>query len=271
MDLMIVDFHTHAFPDALAPKALSALLTNIDNLYVPVHDGTVSGLLQNMDDWGIGISVIQPVVTKPSQVKTINEWAASICCERIISFGSIFPHTDDYRKDIDYAVELGLKGLKFHAEYQDFVVDDKHMLNIYDYALGKGLILLHHAGFDPAYPPPFRSSPRQFANVVQAMRGGIIIAAHLGGHDQWDDVERYLVGSDIYLDTAMGFEYFPHDLFMRIVKKHGADKILFGSDAPWSNACTEIEQLKSLPLPKDDINAILGGTAMRILGLYSPS
>ena len=264
---MIIDFHTHVFPDDLAPKAISALCAEADGIYPPVSDGTVSGLLKNMDDWSIDASVILPVITKQSQVKSANEWTALQIQDRLIGFGGIYPHTVDYKRDIDFVASLGLKGLKFHAEYQDFIVDGAHMLKIYDYALGKGLILLHHAGFDPAFPAPFKSSPGQFANIAKAMRGGVIIAAHLGGHDQWDDVEAHLAGSSIYLDTSNGFEYFPHDQFLRIVKNHGADKILFGSDAPWSNAKTEVMHLKSLPLSKDDIDLILYENAKRILGI----
>jgi len=264
---MIIDFHTHVFPDALAPKAIRTLADAIDNLYPPVSDGTVDGLLNNMHDWGINISVVQPVITKQSQLRTANEWVAGISSDRLICFGGIYPHTDDYKRDIDFVASLGLRGLKFHAEYQNFVVDDEHMLKIYDYALSKGLILLHHAGFDPAFQPPFKSSPQRFARIAKAMGGGVIIAAHLGGHGEWDDVERYLAGSSIYLDTSMGFTYFPHDQFCRIVSQHGADKILFGSDAPWSNASVEIGCLKSLPLTNDEKQAILGGNAKRILGL----
>jgi len=220
-----------------------------------------------MDEWNIDVSVTQPVVTKQTQMRKVNEWAAGFQSGRLIGFGSIYPHTDDYKRDIDFVVSIGLKGLKFHAEYQNFMVDDERMLRIYSYALNKGLILLHHAGFDPGFQPPFRSSPRQFARIAEAMGGGVIIAAHLGGHDQWDDVEDCLAGSNIYLDTSMGFEYFSHDQFCRIVKKHGADKILFGSDAPWSNAGMEIEHIKALPLPEGDIDAILGDNARRILGI----
>jgi len=103
---MIIDFHTHVFPDELAAKALSALLSNIEDLYTPVNNGTVSGLLKNMDDWNIDISVAQPVITKPSQVKKTNEWVKSICSDRIIGFGGIYPHTDDYKRDIDFIVNL---------------------------------------------------------------------------------------------------------------------------------------------------------------------
>jgi len=264
---MIIDFHTHVFPDKLASRALKSLSITLESVYKPYSDGTVAGLIKNMDDWNIDVSVVAPVVTRQSQVKSVNEWTASLCSDRLACFGGIYPLSDDYKTDIDYVVSLGLKGLKFHAEYQYFFVDDKRMLKIYDYALSKGLILLHHAGFDPSFPAPFRSSPRQFANVVKAMQGGIIVAAHLGGHDQWDDVEKYLAGSEIYLDTSMGFEYFPHESFLRIVEKHGADKILFGSDAPWSNAKTEIEILRSLKLSEDDTNAILGENAKRVLAL----
>ena len=262
---MHIDIHTHVFPDELAPKALHVLCSSTNNVYPLVSDGTVAGLLKNMNGWGIDISVVQPVVTKQSQLRSTNEWAASIQSDRLVSFGGIYPHTSDYKRDIDYVAGLGLKGLKFHAEYQDFVVDDRRMLMIYDYALSKGLILLHHGGFDPGFNPPFKSTPQQFLHIIKEMQGGVIIVAHLGGHDQWDDVETYLAGSGIYLDTSMGFDYFPHDQFLRIVKKHGADKILFGSDAPWSNAQTEIEQLRSMPLSEEEKNAILGENAKRIL------
>ena len=265
---MIIDFHAHAFPDNLAQKAIRLLTDSIDNLYPPVSDGTISGLLQKMDEWDIDISVVLPIVTKQSQTISLNEWAAGVQTEypgRIISFGSIFPHTDDYMRDIDFVAGLGLKGLKFHAEYQEFILDDEKMLRIYDYALSKNLILIHHAGFDPAFQEPFRSNPKMFARVIKEMKGGTIIAAHLGGHAQWDDVEEYLCGTDIYLDTSMGFEYFSKEQFMRIIKKHGADKILFASDAPWSNAKTETEHIKSLPLTKSEKDAVLFGNAKRIL------
>jgi uncharacterized protein len=264
---MIIDFHTHIFPDKLASKALSALLANTGHIYSPVTDVTKAGLLKNMDEWGIDISVVQPVITKQSQTLNANKWASEICSDRIISFGGIYPYTDDYKRDIDYVVDLGLEGLKFHAEYQNFEIDDKRMLKIYDYALSKGLIILHHAGFDPGYPAPYKSSPRQFAKIADAMRGGVIVAAHLGGHAQWDDVEKYLVGKNIYLDTSMGFEYYPRDQFLRIVNAHGADKILFASDSPWSSAKNEIETIKSLPLTGRQTEMILGLNAKRILGI----
>lgn len=264
---MVIDFHTHAFPDAIAERAISGLLKASGNRFPPCSDGTLGGLKNNMDRFGVDVSVVQPVITKASQLKTLNEWAKGIECDRIISFGGIYPHTEDYKADIDFVVSLGLKGLKFHPEYQDFVLDDKKMLPIYDYALSKGLMLLFHAGFDPAFPPPFRSNPKMFSNVLEQLKGGTIIAAHLGGAQQWDEVITELCGKNIYLDTSMGFKYYSKEQFLKVVELHGADKILFGSDSPWSRADEEIDIFKKLPLSDIQKDKILYLNAKSLLGI----
>lgn len=262
---MVIDFHTHAFPDSIAKRAIASLLLASGNKFPPCSDGRLSGLCANMDKFGVDISVVQPVITKVSQLKSLNEWAKSIESDRIISFGGIYPHTENYKADIDFVVSLGLKGLKFHPEYQDFILDDKKMLPIYDYALSKGLILLFHAGYDPAYKSPFRSNPKMFSNILNELGGGTIVAAHLGGAKQWDDVIEFLAGKDIYLDTSMGFKYYSKEQFLKVVELHGADKILFGSDSPWSRADEEISILKSMPLTDSQKDKILYLNAKKLL------
>ncbi|MBE6733432.1 MAG: amidohydrolase [Ruminococcaceae bacterium] len=264
---MVIDFHTHAFPDQIAERAIAGLVQKSGGMFPPCSNGTLGGLVSNMDDFGVDISVVQPVITKASQLKTLNEWAKGIEGQRIISFGGIYPHTDDYKRDIDFVVSLGLKGLKFHPEYQDFLLDDEKMLPIYDYALNKGLILLFHAGFDPAFEAPYRSNPKAFKNISKKLGGGTIIAAHLGGGRQWDEVLEHLCGTDVYLDTSMGFKYYGKEQFLKILKAHGADKILFGSDSPWSRADEEIEIFNSLPITDEEKEKILSGNAKRLLNI----
>ncbi len=264
---MVIDFHTHAFPDAIAERAIAGLVKSSGGIFPPCSDGTVSGLVKKMDDFGVDISVLQPVVTKPSQVESLNRWAKASESDRIIAFGGIHPDTDDYKRDIDYVVSLGIKGLKFHCEYQGFTADEPRMLRIYDYAFEKGLMILHHAGFDPAFKPPFRSSPEMFKNIARQMRGGVLIVAHFGGQGQWDDVEKHLVGENVYLDTSMGQKYYSPEQFVRIAKAHGTDKILFGSDSPWSRAGEEIALIKGSSLSDGDKNSILFLNAKRLLGL----
>ncbi|MBE6678189.1 MAG: amidohydrolase [Ruminococcaceae bacterium] len=264
---MIIDFHTHAFPDSLAPRAIAGLVESAGGKYPPCHNGTVDGLKANMQSFGVDISVVQPVITKHKQTESLNKWAESINEGNIISFGGIYPHSDDPKGDIDFVCSLGLKGLKFHPEYQDFTVDTPEMLKIYDYALSKGLILLFHAGFDIAYQPPFRSGPKAFRHIMDELGGGTIVAAHMGGAYEWEQTEELLAGTGIYLDTSMGFDEYGDEQFMRLVKAIGSSNILFGSDAPWSNAGEEIKRIQALPLTETEKNDILGDNAKRILGI----
>ena len=264
---MVIDFHTHAFHDRIAEWVIESLMENSKDECKPCSDGTVSGLLKNMDEFGVDISIVQPIVTKPKNSEIQNNWAKEITCDRITSFGSFHPETDDYKREIDLIYSLGLPGIKFHPEFQRFYIDEPKMLRAYDYALSKGLILLFHAGYDPSFTPPIHSTPQQFAKISKEMQGGIIVAAHLGGQRQWDDVEKYLIGTDVYLDTSMGMNYYPHDQFLRIVKNHGANKILFGSDSPWNKASDEVAILNTLPLTQEEKDLILCKNAKRILKL----
>ena len=267
---MVIDFHTHIFPDSLAPRARKSLEDSTVHFgynYKALTEMTRASLLEHMNMWGVDISVIQPVVTKPSQTVTTNTWAAEAQCDRIIAFGGIHPDTDDYKRDLDLVVSLGMKGIKLHTEYQRFYPEEERMLRIYDYAFSKGLIVLHHAGFDPGMPEPFHSNPERFAKMLENFSGGTFVLAHLGSQEMWDDVEKYLVGKDVYFDTSMGFECYPSEQFLRIVKNHGADKILFGSDSPWSNASKELAILNSLPLTAAEKQLILCDNAKKLLNL----
>ena len=166
-----------------------------------------------------------------------------------------------------YAAEHGYKGIKLHPEYQNFEVGDEKMFPLYEYALDKGLIILFHAGYDPIGTAPYRSNPAAFRKVVRAMGGGVIVAAHFGGQSQWDDVEKYLVGENIYLDTSMGTEYYSEEQFLRIVRAHGADKVLFASDSPWSDAGKEIANIEAMPLSAEEKEAVFAGNAKKLLGI----
>jgi len=70
------DFHTHAFVDSLAERAVGALAQTSD--IKPYTDGTVRGLIEALDKNEIEKALLLPVATKPAQQKK-KGWVCSVC------------------------------------------------------------------------------------------------------------------------------------------------------------------------------------------------
>jgi len=262
---MIIDIHTHCFPDNLAPRAIPLLAEK--GGISPFTDGTVACLKNSMKKAGIDISVLLPIATKPEQTAGINRWVASVQNENIIAFGTIHPDYPDWKSEIEWLKETGIKGVKFHPDYQNFFVDDRKVYPIYEALAEAGMIMIFHAGVDLGYPAPYRCPPCRLRNVLDSFPGSLIIAAHMGGYKYTYQVEKHLVGKDIYFDTSYSFESLGNDGMENLIKHHGADRILFGTDSPWKDQQKEVSNIRSLNLKEDEKEQILGGNAARLLKL----
>lgn len=262
---MIIDFHTHCFPDELAPRATAVLAKRAG---IPQRlAGTIKDLKRSMKKAGVSSSVVLGIATKPMQTVTINDWSREINDGQIIAFGSVHPEYEDWKKELERIKEIGLKGIKLHPDYQEFFVDEQRMFPIYEKAFELGLIVVFHAGVDIGLPPPVHCTPAALRKVVDAFPGGNIVAAHMGGYDCWNDVEKYLVGRDVYFDTSYSLDKIGRETFSRIAAAHGCKRILFATDSPWTDQEEEINRLKSFGLSPEAGQAILYGNAARLLGL----
>ncbi|MGI6706318.1 MAG: amidohydrolase family protein [Clostridia bacterium] len=264
---MIIDIHVHCFPDMLASKAIATLAEKGE--IESYTDGTVTALKNSMDRAGVHVSVLQPIATKPQQTVGINRWAVSVQNERIFTFGTIHPEHPRWEEEIKWLKKQGIKGVKFHPDYQQFYVDDKRVYPLYEKLFAEGMILLFHAGLDIGFPPPYHCTPERLAKVLDTFPGGVMIAAHMGGYRYTEDVKRYLAGREIYLDTSFSFKDMGAALMSELIKQHGVEKILFGSDSPWGKQTVEVSHIRSLGLGDEHVKAILGKNAARLLGLYS--
>jgi predicted TIM-barrel fold metal-dependent hydrolase len=260
---MIVDFHTHCFSDEIAARAIPKLAKAGD--VQPFTDGTVSGLKNSMKFSGINMSVVQPIATKPTQTTVINRWAASIKDAQIIPFGTIHPEYEHWQEEIIWLSKQGIKGIKFHPDYQNFFVDNERLFPIYEMLFSMNFIVLFHAGVDIAFSEPYHCTPKRLQKVLDMFPGAVLVAAHMGGYLYWEDVEKYLIGRNIYMDTSFSFEKLGKKNMERIIREHGADKILFASDSPWGDQAKEIMHIKSLGLSDKELSAILSGNACQLL------
>ena len=264
---MIIDFHTHTFPDRIA-KATIEKLSECSGI-APHTDGTAAGLRRSMEEDGVDLSVILPVVTRPAQFEKVNKEAAKVCEkeDKLISFGGIHPDCSDIRQKMREIKALGLKGIKIHPAYQEVYMDDIRYLRILDAATQENLIISVHAGVDIGLPEPVYAAVEKILHAVRETKPEKLVLAHLGGWKEWDAVEELIAGENVYLDTAFLEDYISDEQLLRIIKKHGADKILFGTDCPWSGQRESIERMEKLSLSGEEKQLIFAENARRLLGI----
>ncbi len=278
---MVVDFHVHAFPDKVADKAIETL--EITYGVKCFSDGKIDTLLENMKKTNVDISVIQPVSTDPRQVISINTWSSSLneLSKSLIGFGTMHPRFEGYYDEIQRMKELGIKGVKFQPSFQEFYPDDENMFPIYEAIIKANMILMFHAGDEIKPAKTVYSTPIRLARVLDAMknimedqgyfvisgsnRTAKFVAAHLGSYMMWDQVSEHLLGRELYFDISYTFGHLDSNKIFQMIKSHGIDRILFGSDFPFSRPDLDMEYLSQLGLTDEEKNAILSKNALKLL------
>ncbi|MBQ8174455.1 MAG: amidohydrolase family protein [Clostridia bacterium] len=267
---MIIDFHAHIFPERIAAKTISLLS---EKGGYPAHsDGTVNGLLCEMERAGVDLAVTLPVLTSPHQFDSVNRFAAEVNRafadkeRRLLSFGGIHPACEDIEGKMDYLAECGFLGVKIHPDYQETFIDDEGYLRIVESAKRNDMIVVTHAGPDPAYRDrPVRCTPRRFKELIRAVPHAKLVLAHMGGGGMADEVISELCGEDVYFDTAYVLPFLDAELFRKLLHLHGEDKILFATDSPWSSAKESVNIIRSYSLGRETEEKIFYKNAARLL------
>ena len=263
MDNTTIDFHAHAFPDAIAARAISQL--EHGGGIKAFLDGTVASLLASMDGAGIRTSVICSIATKPEQFDPILKWSKEIASPRIVPLPSIHPKGPDPVGQAHQVAEAGLRGIKLHPYYQSFDIDDAALFPLYR-ALDKlGLLLVCHTGFDFAFSRQRRADPVRILRVLDRVPSLRLITSHMGAWDDWDEVEKHLLGKPITMDISLSLELLGRERARAMLLAHPADRILFGTDSPWSSQSETLDLLRSLELGTGREEQILGKNAAAVL------
>lgn len=264
---MIIDTHIHAFTDKIAEVAIPKL-AKVSNL-TPTTDGTINSAIELLNKDNIDYGIVLPIATKPSQQTTINNWAKSVYKDKIISFGTVHPLAEDALDELERIKFLGLKGVKLHNDYQEVFLFDNVNIKIYKRMEELDLPVVFHMGYDPVSPKVHRAMPYDLLWLHEKFPKLKIIGAHMGGVNTWESVYFYLAGvKNIYLDTAFCSGRLNEELYAKIIKKHGADNILFASDLPWSRPSDEKAVIDALPLTDGEKEKIFYKNAVELLKLF---
>lgn len=272
---MIIDAHTHIYPEKIVERAIEKLEKASG---VPAKtDGRRAGLLDSMKKAGVDYSLLLPVATSPGQVETINKQAAAANQTAfetgLFSFGAIHPDTENYKEVLRSLKESGIRGIKLHPDYQGTFFNDIRYKRIVEEATGLGLYIMVHSGIDIGLPNPIHCPPEQVIEMLSETGTDKLILAHMGGWQIWDRVAEELAGENVYMDTAFSLDCVPEvkgmlskEQFVNLVRRHGADRVVFGTDSPWSGQKESVDWIRDCGLTEEEEEKIFSGNMRRILG-----
>lgn len=260
---MIIDTHIHFFDDKIAVRALEKLEATAS---IKCRTNmTESDTRLKLEQWGIDLGVVLPIATKPSQQRTINDWARRVQGGKLLCFGTVHPYADNAIEELSRIRELGLYGVKLHPDYQQFYADDKACYPVYEEISRLNLPLCLHCGYDPVSPDDIHAPAQSIIKIHKDFPKLKIIAAHLGSMGNIDEAEKIIAGHNIYVDISMSPLFANADQLGRIIKKHGAERVLFASDCPWSSPLEELALLDAAGLSEKDRRLILYKNAAELL------
>lgn len=285
---MIIDFHTHTFPDKIC-AAVREKLSDVSHTK-PYSDLSISGTIKDMEKSGVDYSVNLPVATAVKQVESINSSMISqreaLLQNHIVTFGCMHPDYGDthaIEQELKRLKDAGIPGIKMHPAYQGVDFDDERYMDIMRVARDLDLIVTIHAGIDIGFLNHNFSSVSMVLKVLEEVKPDKLVLAHMGGWMAWDLVEKELAGANLWYDTAFSLgpiegkegqenertHYYNMSMeqFVPLVRAVGADRVLFASDLPWADPSRYIGMIQDSQLSEDEKTRILGGNAAGLLGL----
>ena len=251
---MIIDFHAHIYPEKIAEKATMAVGTFYGDAPMAWH-GRAQELIESGSRIGVEKYIVHSVATKPEQVESINNFIISACEKypQFIGFATMHQDFENFEAELDRVYKAGLRGLKLHPDFQKFQCDMEKMDAVYNKCAALNIPVLFHAG-DCRYD---FSGPARIAHILEKHPDLIVIAAHFGGYTEWDEAIKHLVGKNVYFDTSSTLWKCPLEKANKMLKEHGIDKFLFGSDFPMWDHEDEMTRFNKLDLNEEERQKVL--------------
>ena len=276
---MIIDFHTHNFPDSIAQRAIETMVEKLRHEFVPFGDGTLACQLAAAKADGIDRCVMCPIATKPSQADVILRTALEIrdgekgeeAARVIIPLASVHPFDPAFKLRLKAIADAGIPGIKLHPYYQGFRLDDPAVVPFFSAVRDLGLVVIAHCGYDNGFPDdPMTCGPAEIAALLAAVPGlgPRFVAAHLGGRvGNPPGATDILLDTGCFIDTAC-LEMLQDDAdAIRVMETWPVERIVFGTDYPWNRQGRLVEWVKAHRPLAAEREAIFHLNAERLLGI----
>mgnify|MGYP000061757143 CR=1 FL=1 len=279
---MIIDFHTHVFPPQMKKNRNKYI--DSDPCFAILYSNknaklaTADELIDSMDKAGIDISVIVNIgwTTHELCVETNDYILESVARypQRLIGFCAVQPNSCEAAiAEIERCARGGIRGVgEMRPDMQLFDIRDAEVMEPLVKVLTEHkLILLTHASEPVGHDYSGKGSitPDVLYPFITSFPDLTIVCAHWGGglpfYALMPEVKEAM--SNVFFDTAASPFLYTPQVYTQVVQLVGADRILFGSDYPLLTQARLLGEIRSLDLPKEEIDLILSGNAQGLLGI----
>ncbi len=252
-----IDIHTHAFHPKIADKVCAQLQAHYG--IQPTGSGLVEDLLARLRRADLDRAVVLCAATAPAQVIPANNWVMALQREhpQVVAFGTLHPDYADWEAELERLYAAGIRGLKFHPEFQGFRMDAPALKPIMEAAQERFAFLFHVGDRLPPQDNP--SCPYKLAALLRDFPKARILAAHMGGYLHWGAALEVLAGRRVYFDTSSTLPFIPEQQLRELWRRHPRELILFGSDYPLYDPGQELQRLQQrLHLRDSELEALPG-------------
>ena len=174
------------------------------------------------------------------------------------------PDSDDIQGDFDYLIELGLKGVKLHPDFQQFALNEDRAFDLGEVInAGNVPVLVHCGDFRYNY-----SNPEHLIPFLDKFPDMTVIGAHFAGWSIWDHATRQLAGrKNLYVDLSSSLYALSPEKAKELIHAYGADKVLWGTDYPMWESTSEMDYFNKIDLTDKERFMILYENAFKLLKL----
>ena len=279
---MIVDFHTHIFPDDVRRRRDRYLKTDstFAELYADprARMATAEDVIMAMDRDGVDASVVMGIGwTDPGLAREANDYiidSVRAYPDRLMGFASVDPRRGKAAaSEADRCARAGLRGVgELHPDTQSFDLGSRAvMAPLMEAVMEHDMIVTTHSS-EPVghmYAGKGETRPEKLWRFIQNFPDARIVCAHWGGglpfYALMPEVRDAL--ENTYFDTAASPFLYDSQVFETAAGLVGAGKILMGSDFPLMPPARLLGQIDESDLSAEDSAAVEGGNAARLLGL----
>jgi predicted TIM-barrel fold metal-dependent hydrolase len=216
---------------------------------------------------GVDRGVLLGIADTAKYVDGVNRFVARSRGGRLLGFGTVHP---DLPVDENMASlrRNQIPGVKLHSLFQGFAYDDRRVWDLLE-AFGSEIAVIAHVGKGGDAESNERATPGMIRDIVRQFPDLKLVACHFGGYHRLEEAEEEVLGENVFLETSWPptmAELAPERV-RSIIDRHGADKIVFGSDWPMADPAKEIAAIRALGYDDDTTAGILGGNFARLMGI----